>query len=284
LSAEAIEAVQQQAAQLDQLRLLELVERCAEAEQRMKWAPNKKMHVEIAVIRAIQTLNQATLGEILDTLTAMRGGGPLPEAATKQAAPARTAPSRSSPAPTPRAAPIPAPTPGAVRPEQSSPAPREVESLERKPSPNPPGEEVPRLAEAPTPTTSETPSIPVAEVWPAVVQRVRKERPLQAANVERAVLMELKDGKALVAVDTKDALAFDMLEAPNMRKFLEGILADLAGSPLSIKLVKRDGIAPTVAPAAAPVVEAPKDPMTEFKNDALIRKALEIFKADIQPA
>ena len=32
----------------------------------MKWAPNKKMHLEVGVIRAIQTLSQATLSEVLE--------------------------------------------------------------------------------------------------------------------------------------------------------------------------------------------------------------------------
>ena len=41
---------------------------------------------------------------------------------------------------------------------------------------------------------------------------------------------------------------------------------------------------PVLLGAAAPEPEAPKDPMAEFKNDALIRKALELFRADIQSA
>ena len=84
LSPEAIEIVLSQAERIDRGRLLDLIERCAEAEQRMKWAPNKKMHLEIAVIRAIQTLSQATLGEVLDTLGSIREGGPLPVAPQPQ--------------------------------------------------------------------------------------------------------------------------------------------------------------------------------------------------------
>ena len=59
-------------------KLLELIEQFAGAEARMRWAPNRKMHFEIAVIRAIQTLGQATLSEVLETLSAMRGGGAPP--------------------------------------------------------------------------------------------------------------------------------------------------------------------------------------------------------------
>ena len=74
LSAEAIAALSEQSERITTVRLLELIEQFAAAESRMKWAVNKKMHFEIAAIRAIQTLGQATLTEVLDTLTAIRGG------------------------------------------------------------------------------------------------------------------------------------------------------------------------------------------------------------------
>ncbi len=71
---------EQQAPLLGTDRLLELIEQFAAAEGRMKWAPNKKLHFEVAVIKAIQTLNQATLDEVIENLTALRDGkGPTPK-------------------------------------------------------------------------------------------------------------------------------------------------------------------------------------------------------------
>src|SRR5205809_2593385 len=55
-------------------RLLELIDQFAAAEGRMKWAPNKKLHFEVAIIRAIQSLGQATLDEVIENLSALRGG------------------------------------------------------------------------------------------------------------------------------------------------------------------------------------------------------------------
>ena len=52
--------------------MLELIEQFAEAEGRMKWAPNKKLHFEVAVIKAIQTLGQVTLDEVIENLAALR--------------------------------------------------------------------------------------------------------------------------------------------------------------------------------------------------------------------
>src|SRR5438067_8533797 len=55
-------------------RLLDLIDQFAAAEGRMKWAPNKKLHFEVAIIRAIQSLSQATLDEVIENLSALRGG------------------------------------------------------------------------------------------------------------------------------------------------------------------------------------------------------------------
>ena len=68
-----------EAALIETDRLLELIEQFAEAEGRMKWAPNKKLHFEVAVIKAIQTLSQVTLNEVIENLAALRGGGPAAE-------------------------------------------------------------------------------------------------------------------------------------------------------------------------------------------------------------
>src|SRR3954465_12327392 len=56
-------------------RLLELIDQFAAAEGRMKWAPNKKLHFEVATIKAIQSLGQATLDEVIEKLGELREGG-----------------------------------------------------------------------------------------------------------------------------------------------------------------------------------------------------------------
>ena len=56
-------------------RLLELIDQFAAAEGRMKWAPNKKLYFEVATIKAIQSLGQATLDEVIEKLGELRDGG-----------------------------------------------------------------------------------------------------------------------------------------------------------------------------------------------------------------
>ena len=55
-------------------RLLELIDQFAAAEGRMKWVPNKKLHFEVAIIKAIQSLGQATLDEVIERLNQLRDG------------------------------------------------------------------------------------------------------------------------------------------------------------------------------------------------------------------
>jgi DNA polymerase-3 subunit gamma/tau len=61
-------------------RLLELIDQFAATEGRMKWAPNKKLHFEVAIIKAIQSLGQATLDEVIEKLGELRDGGGKPVA------------------------------------------------------------------------------------------------------------------------------------------------------------------------------------------------------------
>src|SRR5437763_4308121 len=55
-------------------RLLDLIDQFAAAEGRMKWAPNKKLHFEVALIRAIQRRLTQTLDEVIENLNALRDG------------------------------------------------------------------------------------------------------------------------------------------------------------------------------------------------------------------
>jgi DNA polymerase-3 subunit gamma/tau len=67
-------SLQKQTKLIETDRLLELIEQFAGAEGRMKWAPNKKLHFEVAVIKAIHTLGQATLDQVIENLAALRDG------------------------------------------------------------------------------------------------------------------------------------------------------------------------------------------------------------------
>src|SRR5437762_6717045 len=82
INAETRSALAKQAQLVETDRLLELIDEFASAEGRMKWAPNKKLHFEVAVIKAIHSLSQVTLDDVIDNLSALQAGKPLPSTQT----------------------------------------------------------------------------------------------------------------------------------------------------------------------------------------------------------
>ena len=283
LSAEAAAALAEQSGRISTDKLLELIEQFAQAEGRMKWAANKKMHFEIAAIRAIQTLGQATLTEVLDTLTAIRGGGEVKGGG------------RKSEVGSPRPA-----MASVAKPETSAPAPRASLSAavaaslgEKKaaPTPAPSVPSVPSVSsvreEPPAKPVAKpvaaAPAVSVESLWLRFIERLRQDqnRKLLCSFVEAGQLVEVANGLAVLAFPPDADLARSSCEGKN-RQPLEALLTELAGQPVTLKCETRAGlavekIAPTETKADAP----PPDPMAAFKDDPLIQKALEIFQAEI---
>ncbi len=284
LSAEAVAALVEQSGRISTDKLLELIEQFAAAEARMKWAANKKMHFEIAAIRAIQTLGQATLTEVLETLTEIRGGG---EAGSRKSEVGNPRPAPVVKAPAPAAAPRislsasvaaslgekkPAPAPVAPAPSVASVP--SVTSVREEP-PAPPAPKPPPAA----------PVVSVEGLWLRFVERLRqdKNRGLLCGFVEAGQLMEVTNGLAILAFPPDADFARDSCAGKN-RQPLEALLTELAGQPITLKCETRAGLTvEKIAPAETKAEAAPPDPMAAFKDDPLIHRALELFQAEILP-
>ena len=268
LSPALFAALDEQTGALSTGRLLELIEQFAAAETRMKWAPNKKLHFEIAIIKAVQTLDQATLSEILEALAAIRSGAEIPARPASTGKPAPERPVARKPAVA--AEPAPVPMPAAPESKRAEPAPV-------KPNPEP----TPIINETPEPTSEPRPPVDINTLWTDVLVAVRRDRPLITTWLEAGMLVEVGGGIVRLAFPPAQKMAMESLLRANNRTFLEGLLTQITGQRLSLECETRDGleVRPVNLPAA---VET--DPMEEFKNDPLIRKALEIFQAEIEPA
>ena len=354
VGADVLETFQAQADRIEMDRLLDLIEQFAAAEGRMKWAPNKKLHFEIAVIKAIQTLGQATLTEVLDALTVLKTGGelpppkpslptPRPQTAPRpapktepepQAAPRRSLvdafrKETSAPAPAPKPEPIhppvqpkpaapepPVSAPSPVREPEPAPAPRVQESSEpalapwddrpEAPAPLPDTGTLSLFSEELLPTVQEPPlPVPVVEeepaakppeaveeppsepalapgLWLRLLLEVRDKKPLLLSWVETGALLGIANGVCTLGFPEGSGFVMESLGKPAPRTFLEEALARLIGQPITLKLELRPGlvVTPVDLPEAAPQV--PADPMEAFKNDPLIRHALDLFKAELQ--
>ena len=261
---EAVAAMQEQSARVPMEKVLDLIEQFAGAEGRMKWAVNKKMHFEVAAIRGIQILQSATLNEVLDTLTALRGGQPVP-AITQ---PPRPAAPRAEPRPA--AARTPAPT----QPPAPAPAPVAI-----PPPAQPRAAETAKVAEAP-PEPSPVAAVSNDAFWKALVESVRRDRKLISAWLEAGALIRIEGPLVHIGFPPDQAFSKDFLAGH--QEFLVSAASAILGRKVNVSLELREGI--LVTPVAQPPPVAKLDPMEEFKRDPLIRKALEIFRAEVQPA
>jgi DNA polymerase-3 subunit gamma/tau len=237
-------SLEAQAAMIETDRLLELIDQFAAAEGRMKWAPNKRLHFEVALIKAIQTLNQVTLNEVIENLAALRDGK-----------------------------------------EQTAPAKRNVPAPVSVP-PTPAKQEAPRIAEKTARIEPESGSPPAPasidhqEVWGRVVGKVRATRKLISGWVDAGTALGIDGRFFVVGFPPDHKTAMESLSIPRTREFLEALIKEFSGQDWKIKFVLKEGLTvPTPVEAAAP-----KKPETQatFKDDPLIREALEIFKGEIK--
>ena len=148
-------------------RILAAIDVFAETEWRMKWATNKRLHFELGVIKAIQSLGEVRITDVIKVLT--RGADFLPQStpASSQPAEPETAPRPSVPAVVTPAIPTPEPEKPAPAPVKRAPMSNAISALdslieaapevsEPPPAPEPPPWEEPK----PKPAAAEPPPEP----------------------------------------------------------------------------------------------------------------------------
>jgi DNA polymerase-3 subunit gamma/tau len=222
-------------------RLLELIDQFAAAEGRMKWVPNKKLHFEVAVIKAIQTLSQVTLSDVIENLSALRDGK-----ASESTSIAAVSRGSETTARAKTAAPAPAPRPNTA----ATVAPAN-DQLDDK------------------------------ALWTKTVEQVAKRRPLIRGWVDAATPLNSEGRFLTLGFPLDQKTAMESLSFPRNREFLESLLKEISGRELKLKLELKEGL-PNNKPAA--VAESKKSsPQEAFRDDPLIREALEIFQGEIKP-
>jgi DNA polymerase III subunit gamma/tau len=293
-------------------QLLRLMEILSEVEPTLKWATNKKLHLELAVIRAIQSLAEVGFDQVLDALEGLRQGPANPRPAGKSGTtplviqPVRTsetpgAPGTSGNAGTvkaeheresekrlivtevkPTVAAVLTPEPPVVEAETvgtSSPSSEaETQTLETKPHEQEPMPTAPAKADEQELAPTEP---DLNQLWIDIVTEVRKSRPLIQQYFTSAVPVSLLHNELRLGFGSEHGMAMETLLRPNNRKYIEQLLTERLGKPTSIRGETRDDLMPIVFPEKTETVPHPE---TDFKNDPLIQKALEIFQAEIQAA
>jgi DNA polymerase-3 subunit gamma/tau len=266
LNPELQKSLEAQAALVDTDRLLELIDQFAAAEGRMKWAPNKRLHFEVAVIKAIQTLSQVTLNEVIENLAALRDGkSPKEEGASARSRPPEAGPSAKSNAKfqdrtvaveTPRVA-------------EKTPA-KESKTTTADLSP-----------------VLEAKAIDHEAVWQKAVEQIRTRRPLIRGWVESARALGIEGRFFVLGFPPEQKTAMESVASPRTRDFLEALIKEISGQDWKINFILKEGL-PVAAASELPLAsdsQAPKkkgDSQATFKDDPLIREALEIFKGEIK--
>ena len=231
-------------------RLLELIDQFAAAESRMKWAPNKKLHFEVAIIKAIQSLGQATLDEVIEKLGELRDGRARPSAF------AETTASRPGAPPTkPVAA-------GADR-GHSKPI---TQRAEVTPTSRDYGKA--RVEEKAATVDSE-------KIWQTVLAKIPAQKGFVRNSASAAHVLGVEGRNFKLGFAPNDKAAMDILGTQANRKFVETLLNEITAKDWTLKLSVNEEL---VSKSTAAGEDSPND----FKDEPLIQEAIELFNARVK--
>ena len=197
------------AEQISTDRLLELIDQFAAAEARMKWAPNKKLHFEVAIIRAIQSLGQATLDEVIEKLGELRDGG------------------RARPPGAPSVQPV----AGIVD------AGRREKADASKAAINDPGYSRVRVEE-------KSAEVDPERIWQDVLAKIPAQKGFVRNSASAAHVLGIEGRNFKLGFAAGDKAMMDILSTPANRKFIETLLHEITAKDWTLKQSVGEELAP----------------------------------------
>ena len=277
------ERVRTQAGMVDTQRLLKLIDLLAETDSRMKWAVNKKLHFEIAVIKAIQVLGEASLDDVIAMVsTAAGAAGPLLPAASPTAPEVVKVGSLVDSFKSQEAS----------RNEIPDSSESEVESTNQS-----------RETESSRNVSPAKPkrSLEGEELWNAAREALIDTRPLFESWLTAARFVSQEGGIFTIGFSTEQRFFRESLS--RYEKDIEGQIIEFSSTPLKLRIEVREDLAAIEMPVieeetkedtpiadeepmkveSATSATAPPDSaqVDDFKQDPLIQEALDVFEARI---
>jgi len=239
-------ALATQAGLIENDRLLDLIDQFAQAEGRMKWAPNKKLHFEVAIIKAIQSLNQATLDEVIEKLGELRDGKGSP--AEKK--------TLSAESPTSFV------VAGNASPAQTSPASKQTAA---------------KTATATTLRVAETANggTDPEKIWEGVYTKIPATKAFVRNSALIAHVLPVEGRNFVLGFPADQKSQMEILGTTTNRRLIETLLREVSGKDWTLKLIAREDLATKGTASGA-------NPSDEYTDDPLIREALEIFKGELR--
>ena len=273
-----------------QEKLLLLLDHFGEAEGRLRWTSDKKLQLDVALIKAVHLLEEVSLSDLLEMLTALKRGTPLPTPAVRAV---------SKPI-VPILPVIPSATVATpVVPQQTTPKiviPQAIEPVLL---------DIPEEKEIPSEEKAE--SVSEADRWHLVAMDLASDSPLKFGWIEDSRFVERVGNVIVVEFPPSMKSKTQTLFWPQAVKKIEELLSEKIGGKITLES-RFTGEEPPAQPEPDPVPIAPPVPkavskpagveskptsseavvptvspeeLEAFKNDPLIQKALEIFKAEI---
>lgn len=263
--------------------LTRIMEVFADTEMRLRDAASKKILVEVALLKAIEARQAVSVDTVLKKLESLREQG--------------SAEVVSIPLPAPATAPAPAP----FRAQSQTAAPAQ-------PVAPPPAAPAPlRETPAEEPALSAPPAQDLASLWSALLETVGRASPFTRTYLLEAHPVSMTDALLTIGFDPEFEDHIGLVDNPRNHALLQTKLGELGHPGVRVKFIKAENPSRSAKPAPAanepsspkPVTKAPAPtpkpaaPATkekaapvsfskdDFKNDALIQKALEIFKGQI---
>lgn len=284
-----------------------------EGESRLRDTVSKKTWVEITLVKAVQARNAVSIDELLKTLQQLRAGGAVPttEVSVPEARSTRVSVSASV-KPTRMVAPAPATRADTIPVAASSPGSTPVSTKTEATAMVPPAV----AATVPSASTP-VPGGDLDTQWTAVVEAVGRVSAFTRSYLLNAFPVSLANGVFTIGFDAEFADHISLVDNKKNREIIQKQMAELGMGDLHVKVIQASAPVghkktPTPAPPSPPPVSKPVaavQPTTpsstptiepkkaaphvetkvtkptptvidqdEFKNDPLIKQALELFK------
>ncbi len=320
---------------ISQEKLLVLLDHFGESEGRMRWATDKKLLLDVALIKGVHLLEETSLSDVIDALASLRGGSPLPDRPTAKV---------TVSALVPKPAIVPTLTPAPVAPATIAPLKKERPVIEEESNEEADKESKKEATKGDETNTlaSEAEMIPILSLgdemasgpaasgleeleekatpaavtttdpWHTVAMSLASESPLKFGWLEDGRFVEIQGDRLIVEFPPSLEAQTQTLFWIQAVKKIETLLSTDLGKKITLecrfsgaeppapepmpeplpppKAKPIDKASPSSASSTAsnPKMASPESPpeisaeeLEAFKNDPLIKKALEIFKAEI---
>ena len=287
--------------------LTRILEVLTESEGRMREAASKKIYLEVAFFKALQARNAMGLDAVLQQLKQLRSG-----AAPTVASPAAAASRGTASAPISKPAVVPAPAPVVVR----SSVPAAASAVTANPS-SP--AMAPEAGLEPAKTLPLAAAGSMEALWPQLLEAVGRVSQFTRSYLVEAFPVSMTGNLLTIGFDPEFASHIDLVNNTRNVEILQTKLKELGHPNFYVKFIQAEApaerprvdiaaasapepvpipVAPPVPkaavassakksslPAPSPAAAAPAAPVkldpSDFKNDPLIQKALEVFRGRI---